>query len=101
MIQVSTTETCILGFSQNLYRSRNESLLLDPSCGTLKLIAVNESPSARLGHTASMAGDFMFVVGGRADPLNILNDISKGEWSSLRCIGSEFPPRDRHATMIR
>lgn len=77
---------------------RNESLLLDPSCGNLKLIAVNESPSARLGHTASMVGDFMFVIGGRADPLNILNDvwrldISKGEWSSQRCIGSEFPPR--------
>lgn len=77
---------------------RNEFLLLDPSCGTLKLIAVNESPSARLGHTASMVGDFMFVIGGRADPLNILNDvwrldIPKGEWSSQRCIGSEFPPR--------
>ncbi|KAG7557630.1 S-adenosyl-L-methionine-dependent methyltransferase [Arabidopsis suecica] len=81
---------------------RNESLLLDPSCGTLRLIAVNDSPSARLGHTASMVGDFMFVIGGRADPLNILNDvwrldISKGEWSSQRCIGSEFPPRHRHA----
>ncbi|AEE82410.1 Met-10+ like family protein / kelch repeat-containing protein [Arabidopsis thaliana] len=81
---------------------RNESLLLNPSCGTLKLIAVNESPSARLGHTASMVGDFMFVIGGRADPLNILNDvwrldISTGEWSSQRCVGSEFPPRHRHA----
>ncbi|KAL9285717.1 TRNA wybutosine-synthesizing protein/4 [Arabidopsis thaliana] len=81
---------------------RNESLLLDPSCGTLKLIAVNESPSARLGHTASMVGDIIFVIGGRADPLNILNDVwrldmSKGEWSSQRCVGSEFPPRHRHA----
>ncbi|KAL0845606.1 hypothetical protein Bca101_018852 [Brassica carinata] len=81
---------------------RNESMLLDPSCGTLKLVTVNESPSPRLGHTASMVGDCMFVIGGRADPLNILNDvwmldISKCEWSSQRCIGCEFPPRHRHA----
>uniref|UniRef100_A0A1J3EYD8 tRNA wybutosine-synthesizing protein 2/3/4 n=2 Tax=Noccaea caerulescens TaxID=107243 RepID=A0A1J3EYD8_NOCCA len=81
---------------------RNESMLLDPSCGTLKLAAVNESPSPRLGHTASMVGDLMFVIGGRADPLNILNDvwmldISKCEWSLQKCIGSEFPPRHRHA----
>lgn len=77
---------------------RNESMLLDPSCGTLKLAAVNESPSPRLGHTASMVGDLMFVIGGRADPLNILNDvwmldISKCEWSLQKCIGREFPPR--------
>lgn len=77
---------------------RNESMLLDPSCGTLKLITVNESPSPRLGHTASMVGDYMFVIGGRADPSNILNDvwmldISKFEWSSQRCNGNEFPPR--------
>ncbi|KAL0712036.1 hypothetical protein Bca4012_019014 [Brassica carinata] len=81
---------------------RNESMLLDPSCGTLKLVTVNESPSPRLGHTASMVGDCMFVIGGRADPLNILNDvwmldISKCEWSSQICIGCEFPPRHRHA----
>ncbi|KAF8093012.1 hypothetical protein N665_0393s0014 [Sinapis alba] len=81
---------------------RNESMLLEPSCGTLKLVTVNESPSPRLGHTASMVGDCMFVIGGRADPLNILNDvwmldISKCEWSSQKCIGSEFPPRHRHA----
>ncbi|CAN8246270.1 unnamed protein product [Cochlearia groenlandica] len=81
---------------------RNESMVLDPSCGTLKLIAVNEAPSPRLGHAASMVGDFMFVIGGRSDPLNILNDvwmfdISKSEWSLQRCIGSEFPPRHRHA----
>ncbi|KAJ0250215.1 tRNA wybutosine-synthesizing protein 2/3/4 [Hirschfeldia incana] len=81
---------------------RNESMLLDPSCGTLKLVTVNGSPSPRLGHTASMVGDCMFVIGGRADPLNILNDvwmldISKCEWSSQKCIGSELPPRHRHA----
>ncbi|KAH0933529.1 hypothetical protein HID58_010646 [Brassica napus] len=81
---------------------RNESMLLDPSGGTLKLITVHESPSPRLGHTASMVGDYMFVIGGRADPLNILNDvwmldISKCEWSLQRCIGCEFPPRHRHA----
>ncbi|KAG5405109.1 hypothetical protein IGI04_011228 [Brassica rapa subsp. trilocularis] len=81
---------------------RNESMLLDPSGGTLKLITVHESPSPRLGHTASIVGDYMFVIGGRADPLNILNDvwmldISKCEWSLQRCIGCEFPPRHRHA----
>ena len=45
---------------------RNDSLLLDPSCGKLEKISVREAPSPRLGHTSSMVGDLMFLIGGRA-----------------------------------
>ncbi|XP_010538959.1 PREDICTED: tRNA wybutosine-synthesizing protein 2/3/4 isoform X2 [Tarenaya hassleriana] len=81
---------------------RNETLLLDPAFGTLKVIATKDSPSPRLGHAACMVGDCMFVIGGRADPLNVLNDlwvfdVPKCEWRLQTCSGCEFPPRHRHA----
>ncbi|XVF26039.1 hypothetical protein REPUB_Repub13aG0265600 [Reevesia pubescens] len=81
---------------------RNDSFLLDPLNGTLKEINVVDCPSPRLGHTASLVGDCVFVIGGRADPLNILSDVwvlnmVKNEWRLLDCTGSAFPPRHRHA----
>lgn len=77
---------------------RNECLLLDLSQGTLKLICTDVSPSPRLGHTSSLIGDRMFVIGGRADPLNILSDvwvfnIAENQWKLLECGGNVFPPR--------
>ncbi|KAJ4828742.1 hypothetical protein Tsubulata_025157 [Turnera subulata] len=84
---------------------RNETLLLDPSSGALKSIDVKSAPSPRIGHTASLVGGFVFVIGGRADPLHILNDvwvfdIDKKEWSLTKCIGHHFLPRHRHAAAV-
>lgn len=77
---------------------RNDCLLLDPLCGTLNALDVDNAPSPRLGHTSSLVGDFMYVIGGRSDPVTILNDVwvlntAKNKWSLLECTGSVFPPR--------
>lgn len=77
---------------------RNDCLLLDPLSGNLKSINLMGAPPPRLGHTCSLIGDSMFVIGGRADPLNILNDVwvlntVTREWRFLDCTGSVFPPR--------
>ncbi|KAK6283553.1 hypothetical protein POUND7_002505 [Theobroma cacao] len=84
---------------------RNDSFLLDPLLGNLKEINVVGCPSPRLGHTSSLVGDCMFVIGGRADPLNILSDVwvlntVKNEWRLLDCTGRAFPPRHRHAAAV-
>ncbi|XVE87787.1 hypothetical protein DITRI_Ditri19aG0016100 [Diplodiscus trichospermus] len=94
------------GFGGNgRHARRNDSFLLDPLHGTLKEINVVKSPSPRLGHTSSLVGDCMFVIGGRADPLNILNDVwvlntVKYEWRLLDCTGIAFPPRHQHAAAV-
>ncbi|KDP20748.1 hypothetical protein JCGZ_21219 [Jatropha curcas] len=84
---------------------RNDSLLLDPLNGTLKAINAVGGPSPRLGHTASLVGEFLFVIGGRSDPLNILNDVwvlntVSNEWRLSECSGIIFPPRHRHAAAV-
>ncbi|CAN1326735.1 tRNA wybutosine-synthesizing protein 2/3/4 [Linum perenne] len=84
---------------------RNESLLLDPSRGILETVDFDVGPSPRLGHTASVVGDLVFIIGGRTDPLNILNevwflDMSRKQWSQIECGGSCFPPRHRHAAGV-
>ncbi|KAK2644488.1 hypothetical protein Ddye_019683 [Dipteronia dyeriana] len=84
---------------------RNDTLLLDPLQGSLKAIHTEGSPSSRLGHTSSLVGDRMFVIGGRGDPLNILSDVwvfsvADNEWRLLECTGSAFPPRHRHAAAV-
>lgn len=77
---------------------RNDSLLLDPLQRTLKVIQAEGSPSPRLGHTSSLVGDRLFVIGGRGDPLNILSDVwvfnvKNKVWTLLECAGCVFPPR--------
>lgn len=77
---------------------RNDLLLLDPLQGTIKAIHTEGSPFPRLGHTSSLVGDHMFIIGGRADPLNILSDLwvfnmAKSKWTLLECSGSVFQPR--------
>lgn len=77
---------------------RNESLLLNPFSGHLKVIDVEGSPIQRLGHTCSFVGDCVFVIGGRADPVNILGDAwflnaTTNQWRLAECSGSVFPPR--------
>ncbi|XWS12834.1 hypothetical protein CRYUN_Cryun37aG0124300 [Craigia yunnanensis] len=94
------------GFGGNgRHARRNDSFLLDPLHGTLKEINVVGCPSPRLGHTSSLVGDCVFVIGGRADPLKILSDVwvlntVKNAWRLLDCTGSAFPPRHRHAAAV-
>ncbi|BFG27473.1 hypothetical protein CerSpe_137470 [Prunus speciosa] len=84
---------------------RNHSWLVDPFSGTVKAINVESSPSPRLGHTSSLVGDCVFVIGGRSDPEKIMSDVwvlntSKNEWKFLECSGDVFPPRHRHAAAV-
>lgn len=77
---------------------RNDTLVLDPLHGTLEAINCESSPSPRLGHTSCLVGNQMFVIGGRADPLNILSDVwvfstAENKWRLVECAGSTFPPR--------
>lgn len=81
---------------------RDDLLLLDLECGRMEVIDVLDAPCPRVGHTSSMIGDSMYVIGGRADPSNILNDVwvfnlTKKDWRLLECSGSPFLPRHRHA----
>ncbi|KAF5200292.1 tRNA wybutosine-synthesizing protein 2/3/4 [Thalictrum thalictroides] len=84
---------------------RNDILMLDPLYGTLELISVEGPPSPRLGHTSSLVGEDVFVIGGRGDPTNILNDVwvfntNKNEWKLQESSGSVFHPRHRHAAAV-
>lgn len=81
---------------------RNDCLLFDPFSGTVATLTVNGSPPPRVGHTSSLVGDLMFVIGGRADPANILDDlwmfdIAKTEWKLVCSTDKVFAPRHRHA----
>lgn len=97
-----TNCSCVLVFGgfggMGRHARRNESFVLDTLSGNIKIINTKGAPSPRLGHTASLVGDFVFVIGGRADPLNILNDVwildtTKLEWRHLDYDGSLFLPR--------
>ncbi|KAI3680535.1 hypothetical protein L6452_35307 [Arctium lappa] len=84
---------------------RKDSWLLDSVSGQLELVDFANSLPPRLGHTASLVGDLMFVIGGRADPGNVLNDVwvlntTNNEWKQLQCGGIEFPHSHRHAAAI-
>nr|XP_043622298.1 tRNA wybutosine-synthesizing protein 2/3/4 [Erigeron canadensis] len=84
---------------------RNDSWLLDSVSGQLELVVFESTPSPRLGHTASLAGDLMFVIGGRADPENVLNDVwvlntTTNEWKQAQCSGVDFPQSHRHAAAV-
>lgn len=84
---------------------RNDCLLFDPSSGEVAVLNVKGSPCPRVGHTSSLVGDLMFVIGGRADPANILDDlwifdIPKAEWKLMHNNGNVFAPRHRHAAAV-
>ncbi|KAK7387759.1 hypothetical protein VNO78_22551 [Psophocarpus tetragonolobus] len=86
---------------------RNDLLLLDPCSGKLDTVSTVgcASPSPRLGHSASLVGNCMFVIGGRTGPDNILNDIwildtAKNSWKLIQCSDDVFRPRHRHAAAV-
>ncbi|PWA89960.1 tRNA wybutosine-synthesizing protein [Artemisia annua] len=84
---------------------RNDSWLIDSVSGQLQLVDFASTPSPRLGHTASLVGELMFVIGGRADPGNVLNDVwvlntTNNEWKQLQCSGIDFPQSHRHAAAV-
>ncbi|KAL6567498.1 hypothetical protein OROGR_001166 [Orobanche gracilis] len=84
---------------------RDDALILDTESRILDIVVATGAPSPRLGHTSSLIGDNLYVIGGRADPMNILNqvwvfNISKREWKLLQCSGSFFPPRHRHTAVV-
>ncbi|XP_050367895.1 tRNA wybutosine-synthesizing protein 2/3/4 [Argentina anserina] len=84
---------------------RNQCMLVDTLSGSLRRIRVESGPSPRLGHTACLVGDCVFVIGGRADPEKVLSDvwvldIRKNEWKLVECSGDVFPPRHRHAAAV-
>ncbi|KMT04175.1 hypothetical protein BVRB_8g186230 [Beta vulgaris subsp. vulgaris] len=84
---------------------RSDCLLLDPSSGRFSVLNVKGSPSPRMGQTSSLVGGSMIVVGGRADPTNILDDlwifnIEKAEWKMVGNAGDVFTPRHRHAAAV-
>ncbi|XP_042377401.1 tRNA wybutosine-synthesizing protein 2/3/4-like isoform X2 [Zingiber officinale] len=84
---------------------QNYSLLLDSQSGLLTEIEVANSPSPRMGHTALLVGSCIFVIGGRAGPLEILNDVwvlktTKNTWSLLQCNGHFFNLRHRHTAAV-
>ncbi|KAF0908774.1 hypothetical protein E2562_028589 [Oryza meyeriana var. granulata] len=81
---------------------RNYSLLLNHRSGLLTELKVTESPSPRMGHTVTVVGNDIYVVGGRGGPLEILNDVwvlesTKNRWSKVDCSGDLLRPRHRHA----
>ncbi|KAH6787777.1 Met-10+ like family protein / kelch repeat-containing protein [Perilla frutescens var. hirtella] len=81
---------------------RNDLLIFDTESGFTEVMTAVGGPSPRLGHTSSLVGDSIYVIGGRADPMNILNEVwvlnmQKKQWNLLLCSGSLFPPRHRHA----
>ncbi|XP_071697573.1 tRNA wybutosine-synthesizing protein 2/3/4-like isoform X2 [Rutidosis leptorrhynchoides] len=81
---------------------RKDLWVLDSVSGRLELVDVGSTPSARLGHAACLVEDLMFVIGGRADPKNVLNDVwvlstTNFEWKQVQCNGIDFPQSHRHA----
>ncbi|KAK8470851.1 hypothetical protein PHAVU_003G078700 [Phaseolus vulgaris] len=86
---------------------RNDLLLLDPYSGNLEMVSTVgcASPTPRLGHTASLVGNCMFVIGGRTGPDKILSDVwildtTMNSWKLLQCSDNLFLPRHRHAAAI-
>lgn len=79
---------------------RNDLLLLDPYSGNLEMVSTVgcASPTPRLGHTASLVGNCMFVIGGRTGPDKILSDVwildtTMNSWKLLQCSDNLFLPR--------
>lgn len=84
---------------------QNDILMLDIETGSLKSLNASNSPTPRMGHTASMVGQCLFIIGGREDPTRILNDVwflnmDELKWHLLEFNGAIFPSRHRHAAVV-
>lgn len=84
---------------------QNDTLMLDIETGSLKILNTSNSPTPRMGHTASMVGQCLFIIGGREDPTRILNDVwflnmAELKWYLLEFNGAIFPARHRHAAAV-
>lgn len=77
---------------------RNYVVMFDPQSGQLNEIDTKGPPSARLGHTSTVLGNQVFIIGGRSGPTQILNDvwvldILENRWTLKECPGSMLQPR--------
>uniref|UniRef100_A0ACD5UZW0 Uncharacterized protein n=1 Tax=Avena sativa TaxID=4498 RepID=A0ACD5UZW0_AVESA len=99
-------EQCVLTFGgfggPGRHSRRNYSLLLDPKSGLLTEISVKGTPSPRMGHTITAVGNHIYVIGGRAGPSDILDDVwvlqsTENRWSRVEHSRNIFQPRHRHA----
>ncbi|KAK1326195.1 tRNA wybutosine-synthesizing protein 2/3/4 [Acorus calamus] len=84
---------------------RSDTLMIDPKSGVVNLIDIGGTPSPRLGHTSSVVGEQVYVIGGRGDPMQIFNDVwvlntAENKWKLIECSGQVFHPRHRHATAV-
>ncbi|KAK1304759.1 tRNA wybutosine-synthesizing protein 2/3/4 [Acorus calamus] len=84
---------------------RSDTLMIDPKSGVVNLIDIEGPPSPRLGHTSSVVGEQVYVIGGRGDPKQIFNDVwvlntAENKWKLIECSGQVFHPRHRHATAV-
>lgn len=83
---------------------RSDLLLLDCNDGNLQSICLENPPIPRVGHTASIVGQKMVVLGGREDPSKPLGDVCVLDWDTMQWIyphvsGAWFLPRHRHAAV--
>ncbi|KAK1279812.1 tRNA wybutosine-synthesizing protein 2/3/4 [Acorus gramineus] len=84
---------------------RSDTLMINPKSGVVNLIDIEGPPSPRLGHTSSVVGEQVYVIGGRGDPKQIFNDVwvlntAENKWKLIECSGQVFHPRHRHATAV-
>ncbi|XP_072956456.1 tRNA wybutosine-synthesizing protein 2/3/4 [Typha angustifolia] len=83
---------------------RNYTLMLNPQSGLLREMDAKGPPSKRLGHSATIVGNNVYVIGGRTGPSQILNDVwvlqtPESRWLQLGCTGDLFKPRHRHTAV--
>lgn len=72
--------------------------MLDAQSGLLREMDAKGLPNPRLGHSATVIGTNMYVIGGRTGPSQVLNDVwvlqtTESRWSQLECTGDSFNPR--------
>ncbi|KAH6558001.1 hypothetical protein KP509_1Z082800 [Ceratopteris richardii] len=91
------------GYGGSIKQGRqNDLVLFTYEDGRVSSLCAMNPPVARVGHTASLVGKNMVVIGGREDPSRVLGDVcvlnvDSMHWSYPKVRGVPFPPRHRHA----
>ena len=79
----------------------NDLFVLNLVSGTWKKVKTRSPPTARYGHTATLIGDLMLVVGGYnvgwSNDVHILNLQSMAWYSLMETPGALLKPREGHA----